>query len=149
MMASFMRYCTLSRVTTLGWVAVTRSMSVTPSPAFRAARLFTVGGNWQWSPANITRETRRNGIQQAASKAWAASSMKSVLKRCPSRSLLAEPTSVQAITRASPKSWALMRNSSSVARDFSLSIFWWKVSLPRLRCCRNSRMALRMAQSCG
>ena len=35
-----------------------------------------VGGSWQWSPAKITLETRRIGIQQAASSACAASSMK-------------------------------------------------------------------------
>ena len=107
MICSFMRYCTFSSVTTSGLFSTMRSMSVLPKPARRAAILFTVGGNWQWSPANTTREALRMGIQQAASSAWAASSMKSV----------------EAMTRASPKSSLLMRISISAALDFNRSNF--------------------------
>ena len=150
MISSFMRYCIFSSVTTRGWFSTMRSMSVLPSPAFRAAMLFTVGGSWQWSPARMTRDTRRMGIQQAASSACAASSMNSVPNFWPSNSRLALPTSVHAMTRASPNSWALMRISSSVARSFRRSIFWWKASPRPLRLegeLRKSRMALRMAHS--
>ena len=78
MISSFMRYCILRRVTVSGWFSTMRSMSVLPRPAFRAAKLLMVGGSWQWSPAKMTRDTRQMGIQQAASSACAASSMKSV-----------------------------------------------------------------------
>ena len=123
MICSFMRYCTFSSVTTSGLFSTMRSMSVLPKPARRAAILFTVGGNWQWSPANTTREALRMGIQQAASSAWAASSMKSVAYFCPSNRRWAEPTSVEAMTRASPKSSLLMRISISAALDFNRSNF--------------------------
>ena len=69
MISSFMRYCILSSVTASGCISTSRSISVFPRPAFSAAMLFTVGGNWQWSPASTTRPARRMGIQQAASKA--------------------------------------------------------------------------------
>ena len=45
MISSFMRYCIFSSVTTSGLFSTIRSMSVLPSPAFKAAKLFTVGGN--------------------------------------------------------------------------------------------------------
>ena len=45
MISSFIRYCIFNRVTTSGLFSTIRSISVLPSPAFRAAKLFTVGGN--------------------------------------------------------------------------------------------------------
>ncbi len=45
MISSFMRYCIFSSVTTSGLFSTMRSISVLPSPAFRAAMLFTVGGS--------------------------------------------------------------------------------------------------------
>ncbi|EJX00912.1 hypothetical protein EVA_10981 [gut metagenome] len=98
-------------------------MRVLSSPPLSAAMLFTVGGNWQWSPASITREVRRMAIQHAASRACAASSMKRVLNFWPCINRLLDPTRVEAMTRASLKSSLLMRSSSSVARLFSLSSF--------------------------
>ena len=62
----------------------------------------------------MTRSALRMAIQQAGSRACAASSV---------NILLAELTSVQAITRASPNNASLMRISSSVARSFSEFIF--------------------------
>ena len=47
-------------------------------PPVCAARLFTVGGNCLWSPAKTTRSAFCMAIQLAASRACAASSMKSV-----------------------------------------------------------------------
>lgn len=64
----------------------------------------------------MTRSALRMAIQQAGSRACAASSMNKVLNLRPVNILLAELTSVQAITRASPNNASLMRISSSVAR---------------------------------
>ena len=112
--------------------------------------LFTVGGSWQWSPASITLEAFLMAIQQAGSSACAASSMNSVPNFCPDSRRLALPVRVEAMTRASPKSWALMRISSSVARLFSRSTFWWKPSSRRLlRFWRSFLMVSRMLHSCG
>ena len=71
----------------------------------------------------MTRSALRMAIQQAGSRACAASSMNKVLNLRPVNILLAELTSVQAITRASPNNASLMRISSSVARSFSEFIF--------------------------
>ena len=118
-----MRYWVFKSVTTSGLFSTIRSISVFPKPAFKAAMLFTVGGSWQWSPANITLEARLMGIQQAASSACAASSINKVPNFRPSSRRCAEPTSVLATTRASPNNSALMRISISVARAFSRSSF--------------------------
>ena len=80
MIASCIRYCTFSSETAEGFCCTTFSIKVWSSPPRAASIHLIVGGSWQWSPARITRSAFRMAIQQAASSAWAASSINKVGK---------------------------------------------------------------------
>ena len=90
-------------------------------------------------------------IQQAASSAWAASSIKRVVKLRLVNTRFADPTSVQATTRASSNNSVSIFTSSSVARKRrrerrlrAVSFSPW-LFLRRLDCI--SRIALRIPHS--
>ena len=117
MISSCMRYCIFNKETAEGLLATTFSMSVCSNPARAASWHLIVGGSWQWSPANITLSALRMAIQQAASNAWAASSINNVPKRRPFRIRWLLLTSVDAMTWALSNSSALICTSSAVARS--------------------------------
>ncbi len=103
MIAWCIRYWTVSRRAICGpQRAISRSKRLVAKPSAAASRLTTVGGNWQWSPANTSRSHRRMGIQQPGSVLWQASSITARSNRRAPRSWLSRPVVVAHSTLAEP-----------------------------------------------
>ena len=128
MISSFMRYCVFNKDTVSGLLQTIFCIKVSSNPPRMASMHLIVGGSWQWSPANMTLSALRMAIQQAASSAWAASSINKVPNFMPINMRFAELTKVHAITLASLNRASLMRISNSVARSFKEFIFCRKLS---------------------
>ena len=80
MIASCIRYWMVSSETVSGHRSAIFCSKVLPNPPRSASTHLMVGGSCWWSPARMTRSAFPIAIQQAASRAWAASSMKRVVK---------------------------------------------------------------------